>query len=114
MAKKSVRDLKVRGRRVLIRADLNVPLDRQQNVTDDRRIRTFLPTLEHVAKSGGRAIVMSHLGRPTGDPAQDIKYSLKPVAQRMGQLLARPVNFVPASIGAAVAEAVGKDRKSVV
>jgi len=108
MAKKSVRDLKVRGRRVLIRADLNVPLDRQQNVTDDRRIRMFLPTLEHVVKSGGRAIVMSHLGRPTGDPAQDTKYSLKPVAQRMGQLLGRPVNFVPASIGAAAAEAVGK------
>jgi phosphoglycerate kinase len=108
MAKKSVRNLNVRGRRVLIRADLNVPLDKQQNVTDDRRIRMFLPTLEHVVNNGGRAIVMSHLGRPTGDPARDGKYSLKPVADRLGQLLNRPVKFVPASVGAAAADAVGK------
>src|SRR5512137_2414373 len=99
MAKKSVRDLNVKGRRVLIRADLNVPLDKQCHVTDDRRIRMFLPTLEHVLKGGGRAIVMSHLGRPTGDPAEDAKFSLKPVAERMGQLLGRPVKFVPQVIG---------------
>ncbi len=110
MAKKSVRDLNVRGRRVLIRADLNVPLDKQRQVTDDRRIRMFLPTLEHVIKNGGRAITMSHLGRPTGDPAQDAKYSLKPVAERMGQLLGRPVKFVPASVGSAAAEAVAQLR----
>ncbi|MCK4343400.1 MAG: phosphoglycerate kinase [Phycisphaerae bacterium] len=106
MAKKSVRDLEVRGRRVLLRADLNVPLDAQQNVTDDRRIRMFLPTLKHVIDHGGRAIVMSHLGRPTGDPEQDARFSLKPVAERMGELLGRPVKFVPACIGSPAAEAV--------
>lgn len=108
MAKKSVRDLNVRGRRVLIRADLNVPLDKQQQVTDDRRIRMFLPTLEHVLNNGGRAIVMSHLGRPKGDPAQDAKYSLKPVAERMSKLLSKPVQFVPATIGAPATDAVKK------
>ncbi len=108
MAKKSVRQLQVRGRRVLIRADLNVPLDKQQNVTDDRRIRMFLPTLKHVLDNGGRAIVMSHLGRPTGNPAQDAKFSLRPVADRTSKLLGRPVQFVPASVGGAVADAVGK------
>jgi phosphoglycerate kinase len=108
MPKKSVRDLNVRGRRVLIRADLNVPLDKQQRLTDDRRVRMFLPTLEHVVKNGGRAIVMSHLGRPTGDPTADAKFSLRPVAERMGQLLGRSVRFVPASVGAAAADAVGK------
>jgi len=108
MAKKSIRDLMVKGRRVLIRADLNVPLDARQNVTDDRRIRMFLPTLAHVIKSGGRAIVMSHLGRPSGDPAQDARYSLGPVATRMGELLGRPVKFVPACVGAAAAKAVAE------
>ncbi len=106
MAKKSVRDLDVRGRRVLIRADLNVPLDGEQNVTDDRRIRMFLPTLKHVLECGGRAIVMSHLGRPSGDPDQDGRFSLRPVAGRMSELLGRPVGFVPASIGPVAAEAV--------
>ena len=108
MAKKSVRALAVRGRRVFIRADLNVPLDKQQRVTDDRRIRMFLPTLEHVLNNGGRAVVVSHLGRPVGDPAQDAKYSLKPVAARTGELLRRPVQFVPACIGPVAAQAVAK------
>jgi phosphoglycerate kinase len=91
-----------------MRADLNVPLDKQQNVTDDRRIRMFLPTLKHVLSNGGRAIVMSHLGRPTGNPAQDAKFSLRPVADRTSQLLGRPVKFVPASVGSAATDAVGK------
>ncbi len=108
MAKKSVRDVHVRGRRVLIRADLNVPLDKDCRVTDDRRIRMFLPTLEHVLNGGGRAIVMSHLGRPTGDPAEDAKFSLKPVADRMTQLLNRPVTFVPEVTGPEVEAAANR------
>ncbi len=109
MAKKSVRDLAVQGRRVLIRADLNVPLDAEQNVTDDRRIRMFLPTLQHVIRNGGRAIVMSHLGRPEGkDPAADAKFSLKPVAERMSRLLGQPVTFVPQVLGPEVEAAVGQ------
>ncbi|MEW6741346.1 MAG: phosphoglycerate kinase [Planctomycetota bacterium] len=108
MAKKSVRDLAVRGRRVLLRADLNVPLDREQRVTDDRRIRMFLPTLQHVLKNGGRAVVMSHLGRPTGDPAEDARFSLRPVAGHMSELLGKPVAFVPKVVGAEVDAAVAK------
>lgn len=99
MNKKSVRDLNVSGRRVLIRADLNVPLDKNRNVTDDRRIRMFLPTLQHVLKGGGRAIVISHLGRPSGNPAEDQAFSLRPVAAKMEQLLGRPVKFASDCIG---------------
>ncbi|MBN2446096.1 MAG: phosphoglycerate kinase [Phycisphaerae bacterium] len=106
MAKKSVRDLDVAGRRVLIRADLNVPLDDNQAVSDDRRIRMFLPTLEYVVEMGGKAIVMSHLGRPKGDPAVDAKLSLAPVAKRMAQLLDQPVHFVGQIMGPDVEKAV--------
>jgi len=106
MAKKSVRDLAVAGQRVLIRADLNVPLDANQKVTDDRRIRMFLPTLRHVLDHGGRAIVMSHLGRPTGNPAEDAAFSLRPVARKMEELLGRPVAFVPDCVGPAARDAV--------
>ena len=99
MAKKSVRDLNVKGMRVLIRADLNVPLDDKQNITNDARIRMFLPTLKYVVDHGGRAIVMSHLGRPTGNPAEDKKYSLRPVAKRLGELLGRECKFSPTILG---------------
>lgn len=99
MNKKTIRDLQVRGKRVLIRADLNVPLDKQRHVTDDRRIRMFLPTLQDVLDRGGRAIVMSHLGRPSGDPEKDAEFSLLPVAQRMRELLRRDVKFVSDCVG---------------
>jgi phosphoglycerate kinase len=99
MAKKSVRDLAVKGLRVLIRADLNVPLDANQNITDDTRIRKSLPTLEHVIAAGGRAILMSHLGRPKGDPQADKKFSLRPVAKRIAELTGRPCKFVEDCVG---------------
>lgn len=100
MAKKSVRQLDVRGKQVFLRADLNVPFDSQLHVTDDRRIRGFLPTLKDVVSRGGRAIVASHLGRPEGkDPAADAKFSLKPVAERMSQLLGQPVKFAGKVMG---------------
>lgn len=99
MAKKSVRDLNVKGLRVLIRADLNVPLDDNRNITNDARIRMFLPTLQYVIEHGGRAIVMSHLGRPSGNPNEDRKYSLRPVAQRLGELLGRECKFSPTITG---------------
>lgn len=107
MAKKTVRELAVRGRRVLIRADLNVPLDDGQQITDDRRIRMFLPTLQHVLAAGGRAVVMSHLGRPTGDPTADARFSLRPVAARLTELLGQEVHFAADCIGPEIAEAVG-------
>jgi phosphoglycerate kinase len=108
MPKKTVRELNARGRRVLIRADFNVPLDDQCRITDDRRIRQFLPTLELVLAGGGRAILMSHLGRPSGDPVQDRKYSLRPVAQRIEELIGRPCRFAPDCIGPAAEAEVGR------
>ena len=108
MAKKSVRDLNVKGQRVLMRADLNVPLDEKLNVTDDRRIRMFLPTLQHVIDNGGRAIVMSHLGRPKGDPEADKSLSLAPVAKKMEELLGKPVLFNGATTGAEAEAAANK------
>jgi len=99
MAKRSVRDLAVEGRRVLIRADLNAPLDDQQTITNDARIRKSLPTLEKVVQGGGRAILMSHLGRPTGDPEQDRKLSLRPVAERIAKLTGWDCKFVEQCVG---------------
>jgi len=99
MSKKSVRDLPVKGLRVLTRADFNVPLDEQGNITNDARIRMFLPTLNHIVANGGRAILMSHLGRPKGDPAADRKYSLRPVAMRIEELTGRSCRFVEDCIG---------------
>ncbi len=86
----------VSGRRVLVRADLNVPLD-GQTITDDGRIRAVLPTLSALLDAGARVVVMSHLGRPKGAP--DPKYSLAPVAQRLGELLGGRVAFATDTVG---------------
>jgi phosphoglycerate kinase len=86
----------VRGRRVLVRADLNVPLDGQA-ITDDGRIRAVLPTLTRLCDAGAKVTVMSHLGRPKGAP--DPKYSLAPVAKRLGELLGAPVAFTGDTVG---------------
>lgn len=93
----------VEGRRVLVRADLNVPLDGTK-ITDDGRIRAVLPTLRALSEAGARVIVVSHLGRPKGAP--DPKYSLEPVAARLGELLDRPIAFAT--------DTVGESAKSVV
>jgi phosphoglycerate kinase len=95
----SVRDLDVRGRRVFVRVDFNVPLAGGA-VADDTRLRAALPTLAHVLERGGRPIAASHLGRPRGRPAPDL--SLRPVAARLADLLGRPVRLAPDCVGAAV------------
>lgn len=105
MSKKILTDLdraSLAGRRVLVRADLNVPLDGGR-VQDDQRIRASLPTLDLLADAGARVVLLSHLGRPKGAP--DPRYSLEPVAGRLQELLGRPVRFVPESAGPAVEEA---------
>jgi 3-phosphoglycerate kinase len=90
MAKLSVRDLDLKGKRVLVRVDFNVPV-KDGNVTDDTRIKASLPTIKHILEKGGRAVLVSHLGRPDGKA--DPKYSLKPVAARLQELLGKPVDF---------------------
>jgi phosphoglycerate kinase len=87
---KTVRDLPVEGRRVLVRADLNVPLDGGR-ITDDTRIRASLPTIRYLREHGAEVIVCSHLGRPNGEVRPDL--SLRPVAERLGELLGEPVAF---------------------
>jgi phosphoglycerate kinase len=98
MPKRSIADVDVRDRAVLMRVDFNVPLDDQQQITDDLRIQMALPTIESVLARGGKLILMSHLGRPKGKGPEP-KYSLKPVAKRLGELLKRPVEFAPEAIG---------------
>ncbi|MBS4536613.1 phosphoglycerate kinase [Clostridium sp. D2Q-14] len=89
--KKSIEDLNVSGKRVLVRCDFNVPMDKDQNITDDRRIRSALPTIEYIIKNGGKIILMSHLGRPKGEVKKE--FSLEPVAKRLANLLGKEVMF---------------------
>src|SRR3954467_7524481 len=96
MAKKTVADVDVRGKRVLMRVDFNVPIENGK-ITDDRRIVQALPTIKNVIDRGGRLILMSHLGRPKGGP--DPRYSLKPLAIRLSELLGKEVKFAPDCIG---------------
>lgn len=97
MAKKSIEDVDVAGKKVLMRVDFNVPLDDQRQITDDRRIRLALDSIRSVLNRGGSLILMSHLGRPKGEP--DEKYSLKPVAERLQQLLGKPIDFASDTVG---------------
>ncbi len=97
MEKKTISDVDVSGKRVLIRVDFNVPLAGDQ-ITDDRRIRMALPTICDVLDRGGSAILMSHLGRPSGEGLER-KYSLRPIAGRLGDLLGREVAMAPDCIG---------------
>ncbi len=102
---KTLDDLDVGGRAVLVRDDLNVPLDGAR-ITDDGRIRASLPTLTTLLERGGRVLVCSHLGRPKGAP--DPTYSLAPVAQRMSELLDRPVVFAADTVGESARAAAGE------
>ena len=101
--KLTVRDVDVRGKRVLVRVDFNVPLA-EGSVTDDTRIRAALPTLRYLVDHGARVIVVSHLGRPKGEP--DSAFSLRPVRRVLSRLLGRNVFFVDAVVGPEVTEAV--------
>jgi phosphoglycerate kinase len=92
MKKLSIDDVNLKDKRVLVRVDFNVPLDENKNITDDRRISSSLPTIKRIISEGGKAILMSHLGRPKGGP--DPKYSLKPVAERLSQLLKKLRNWL--------------------
>jgi len=101
MAKLSMADLELAGKRLLIRVDFNVPLDERREVTDDTRIRAALPTIRYAVERGGRVILISHLGRPKGQVVPAL--SLAPVAARLSALLGRPVPLAPDCMGEAVA-----------
>ncbi|TGN65953.1 phosphoglycerate kinase [Nocardioides eburneiflavus] len=93
----------LRGKRVLVRSDLNVPLDGTL-ITDDGRIRASVPTIKQLSDAGARVVVTAHLGRPKGSP--DPAYSLRPVSERLAELLGRPVAFATDTVGAGATEAV--------
>ncbi len=97
MAKKTIADVNVQGKRVLMRCDFNVPLDDECNISSDDRIVKALPTIKNILDRGGAVILMSHLGRPAGE--RDEKLSLAPVAKRLSELLGREVVFADDSIG---------------
>ncbi|MEM9645343.1 MAG: phosphoglycerate kinase [Planctomycetota bacterium] len=103
MAKKTIDQVDVAGKTVLMRVDFNVPLDEEQSITDDRRIRMALPSIKSVIDRGGKLILMSHLGRPKGD-ASDSKFSLAPAAKRLGELLGSAVSFASDTVGDDAAE----------
>ncbi len=97
MNKLTIDKVNLKGKRVLVRVDFNVPLNENLEITDDIRITAALPTIRKIVKEGGKAILMSHLGRPKGTP--NPKYSLKPAAVRLGELLESEVKFAPDCIG---------------
>jgi phosphoglycerate kinase len=103
MNKRSVRDLGVEGKRVLVRVDFNVPI-KDGEVTDDTRIRRALPTIRHLLSEGAQPLLISHLGRPKGEP--DPKYAMDPVAARLEELLGEPVEKLDAAVGPEAEEAL--------
>ena len=98
MTKKTVRDVELQGRKVLVRVDFNVPMDENQVITDENRITGALPTIRYLIEKGAKTILCSHLGRPKGE--FNLKYSLAPVASRLGELLGQPVKMARDVIGA--------------
>jgi phosphoglycerate kinase len=110
MPKKSVAAIDPKGKTVLVRVDFNVPQDDTGGITDDRRIRMALPTIRSIIDRGGKAILMSHLGRPSGK-GFEAEFSLAPVARRLGELLGRPVTLA-ADTGGADAHAKAKELPS--
>ena len=104
MEKKGLKDIDISSKRVLVRADFNVPLDDNLNITDDTRIRAVLPTLNYILEKNAKLILMSHLGRPKGKVSD--KFRLTPVAKRLSELLSKDVAKLDDCIGDAVEEKV--------
>ncbi len=111
MNKKSVRDIDLKTKRVLVRADFNVPLDSGGRITDDARIVKTLPTLQYILSQNAKLILMSHLGRPKG---REASCSLKPVAERLTELLKRKVGLLPDCVGAEVKARVSRMKEGEV
>ena len=105
MNKKTIRDIQVAGKRVLVRVDFNVPLDAELHITDDTRIKAAIPTIQYLLDQGAAVILMSHLGRPKGQVVDSMR--LTPVAKRLSELLGRPVQMAADCVGPEV-EALAK------
>ena len=97
MNKKSIRSIDVKGKKVFVRADFNVPMDEQQNITNDTRIRATLPTIQHLLDGGAAVILACHVGRPTEE--REAKFSTKPIAARLSELLGKEVKWAPDCVG---------------
>jgi len=106
MAKMTVKDVDVAGKRVLVRVDFNVPLDDNQKITDDNRIQAALPTIQYLLEQGAAVILMSHLGRPKGKKVPEM--SLAPAAEHLGELLGKDVELAPDCIGPEVEKLAGE------
>ena len=106
MAKLTLKDIDIKGKKVLVRVDFNVPM-KDGVITDDNRIQAALPTIEYIIKHGGKAILFSHLGRVKTEEDK-VKNSLKPVAKRLSELIERPVLFIPETRGKALEQAISK------
>ena len=104
MSIKSIRDIDIKGKRVLFRFDFNVPLDEFGNIKDDTRIRRALPTIRYAIEQGAKSILTSHLGRPKGEKKPEM--SLRPVSVHLGKLLGLDVGFVDDCVGKQVQDAV--------
>src|ERR1044071_4946919 len=96
MNKLSISDVDIAGKRVFMRVDFNVPLA-DGKITDDTRIEAAVPSIRYIIDKGGRLILASHLGRPKGKPAPN--YTLKPAAERLSELIGKPVQFAPDCVG---------------
>src|SRR5690606_7222956 len=107
MAKKTVRDLNLKDKKVLVRVDFNVPLAKDGSITDDTRIVAALPTIEYVIAQGGKAILFSHLGRIKTEEDKATN-SMKPVAERLSQLINKPDKFVGVTRGKALEDAIAE------
>lgn len=106
MAKKTVKDLDVKGKKVLVRVDFNVPI-KNGVITDDNRITAALPTLNHILENGGKVIAFSHLGK-VKEEADKASKTLAPVAKRLEEVLGKPVKFVSETRGAALEGAISE------
>ena len=102
MAKKTIEDIQVKGKKVLVRCDFNVPMDENKVITDENRLRGALPTIKYLMEHGAKVILCSHLGRPKGE--FNMKYSLKPVAKRLGEMLGVEVKMAEDVIGPSAKE----------
>ncbi len=113
MAKLTLKDIDLKNKTVLVRADFNVPQDENLNITDDTRIRATLPTIKYILENNARKIIlMSHLGRPDGKVVA--KYSLKPVALRLQELLGMPVKFLNDCVGDSIKKEIGTSKEKVI